>query len=439
MLLRDYLELSKSSTWSDMNNNIVKYTFYFIGILSACSFRLFGEQLNSFQKQQSGYKPGVFTKISPDTIPRDTIPRDTVRFMPPDSLLYEVQEARPAPPPPQPAPPPPAAPTQIPVEFTTVKVWFATDRDKTTDKVPFGGGRSELSYGQCEVTVPKIHKVGEIESRSLFEWFFEDDPAKHMILKKTSPIAESAYFSKLSASINTSSDKGAFIFIHGYNTSFEDAAKRTAQISYDLKFSGAPVFFSWPSQGEVSKYTYDEANIEWAQTHVEKFLTDFLKKTTSRNLYIIAHSMGNRAMTRAIASVTSKFPAYKSRIKAIILAAPDIDSDVFKRDIAPALISSCKNITLYTSNSDKALMASKEVHGHSRLGDNLNGVVTIPGIESVDASDIESDFLAHSYFSSTKTVISDMFSIIKEGKPASRRFGLEKINASPMPYWRFSK
>ena len=427
-----------------MHNSLIKYAFYISGIILTCSFRFSGNQSNSFQKLTFDQKFSNLTGVSSDTIPRDTIPRDTIppdtaRFVPPDSLTYEVQEARPAPPPPMPPPLPTAVPTEIPVEFTTIKVWFATDRDKTTGKIPFGNGRSDLRYGQCEVTVPKIHKVGEIESRSLFEWFFEDDPAKHMILKKTSLIPESTYFTKLSAFVNTSADKSAFIFIHGYNTSFEDAAKRTAQMSYDLKFKGASVFFSWPSQGEVSKYTYDEANIEWSQTHVEKFLTDFLKKTTAQNLYIIAHSMGNRAMTRAIASVTAKFPQYKSRIKAIILAAPDVDSDVFKRDIAPALTNSCKNITLYTSNSDKALMASKEVHGHSRLGDNLNGVVTVPGIESVDASDIESDFLSHSYFSSTKTLISDMFSIIKEGKPASKRLGLEKINASPMPYWRFSK
>ncbi|WP_429550866.1 alpha/beta hydrolase [Paraburkholderia sp. MM5477-R1] len=42
------------------------------------------------------------------------------------------------------------------------------------------------------------------------------------------------------------------LFIRGFKVGFVDAARRTAQMAYDLGFDGAPVFFSWPSQGQFS-------------------------------------------------------------------------------------------------------------------------------------------------------------------------------------------
>ena len=70
------------------------------------------------------------------------------------------------------------------------------------------------------------------------------------------------FFKSLSKSIKTSSKKNTFLFVHGYNTSFSEAAKRTAQISYDLMFEGKAVFYSWPSQSSMFKYPQDELNIE---------------------------------------------------------------------------------------------------------------------------------------------------------------------------------
>lgn len=84
-------------------------------------------------------------------------------------------------------------------------------------------------------------------------------------------------------------------------------------------------------------YTHDESNIKWSQRNIEKFLNDFTKNTDTRNIYIIAHSMGNRGMTRALTNLLNKSPKLRSKFKEIILAAPDIDADIFKRDILPQL------------------------------------------------------------------------------------------------------
>ena len=237
--------------------------------------------------------------------------------------------------------------------------------------------------------------------------------------------------------INNSKYKSALIFVHGYNVSFEDAARRTGQITYDLNFDGLSVFYSWPSDGKTAKYMDDEADIQWSQTNIERFLLDFTSKSDAENIYLIAHSMGNRGVTRAYISAVQKNPKIASRFKEIILAAPDIDADVFKEQIAPKMVQSGRPITLYASSEDVPLKASKLIHGGPRAGDSGKNLTVILGIETIDATKVKTDFLGHSYFADNRSIISDIFYILKPGLRADQRAGL---NAKYLPegkYWEF--
>ena len=130
------------------------------------------------------------------------------------------------------------------------------------------------------------------------------------------------------------------------------------------------------------------------------------------------------------------------RIKQVILAAPDIDADVFRQQIAPALVARGRPITLYASSNDKALKASKQLQGqgsYPRAGEAGSGLVVLHGIETVDATNVETDFIGHSAFATTKTILSDIYYIMKTGAPASQRFGLKPVSASSGVYWQFAQ
>jgi esterase/lipase superfamily enzyme len=242
----------------------------------------------------------------------------------------------------------------------------------------------------------------------------------------------------LARSILASDGSNAFLFVHGYNVTFADAARRTAQMAYDLRFDGAPVFYSWPSRGVTAAYTVDEQNVEWAERNLRGFLSDFFAESQARNVYLIAHSMGNRALTRALASVVEQRPDVRSRLRQVVLTAPDIDADVFRRDIAPALIAQGAPITLYASSGDVALAASRRVHGAPRAGDSGRGLVLLSGIDTIDASDVDTSLLGHSYFAETRSVLSDMFYLFR-GMAPDKRFGLEQTDSNGLRYWRFKR
>ena len=370
----------------------------------------------------------------------------------------------PAPAPPPPAPPAPAPPASVPPgsappdetrapappqhgpatpgDFSVVRVYYATDRERSgagREGSVFGADRGELTYGNCDVSIPGGHRLGELESPSIWRLEFREDPSRHVVLLNTMVRSRGAFFRAVAERVRGAAERSAFLFVHGYNTTFEDAARRTAQIAYDLAFEGAPVFYSWPSQGKALAYTVDEQNIEWTQANLRRFLADFFDRSTAENVYVIAHSMGNRALTRAVASLLAERPSVRRRLQEIILTAPDIDAEVFRRDLAPRLIAPGRPITLYASSDDVALAASKKAHGYPRLGESGRGLVVLAGIETIDATGIDTSLLGHSYFAETRTLLADLFSLIRKRQRASERFGLRGVDTPAGRHWEFKR
>ena len=119
----------------------------------------------------------------------------------------------------------------------------------------------------------------------------------------------------------------------------------------------------------------------------------------------------------------------------IILAAPDIDAEIFCRDLAPALTRSSNRVTLYASSNDQALAASKKVHGYARAGDSGTGLVVLPGIETIDVSMLDTNLLGHSYYGSSNPILADIRQLIEFALPAAQRHWLLPKPHGELTYW----
>lgn len=325
-------------------------------------------------------------------------------------------------------------------DSAVMRVFFATNRELSGDRHParlFGNARGQLRYGSCEVSIPRDHRMGELESPSLLRLELRQDPDQHVVLMSAELAERDACMEKLKQAVAASGSRSALLFIHGYRTTFEDAARRTGQLAYDLGFPGAAVFYSWPSQGKLSGYIVDEANVEWTQADLATFLADFLQQSDAEHVYLLAHSMGSRAMANATASVIAARPELARRIREVILAAPDIDADVFRHQVLPALAAVPNPLTLYASSSDSALRASKAIHGYARAGESGPGLVVARGVETIDASTVDTGFIRHTYFAEKRTALSDMYYLIQKHARPAERFGLQAVEGSTGRYWTF--
>jgi esterase/lipase superfamily enzyme len=145
--------------------------------------------------------------------------------------------------------------------------------------------------------------------------------------------------------------------------------------------------------------------------------------------------MGSRGLTRALASLMLERPDLRQRFREIILAAPDIDADVFRDQLAPALAQAGERVTLYASSKDLALRASKEVHGYARAGDSGDGIVVIEGIDTIDASNVDDSILAHSFFVVSLPVIRDIAELVRKQLPPKSRETLRPVRTGGGLHW----
>lgn len=324
--------------------------------------------------------------------------------------------------------------------YVVVKVFYATDRKNTGAKDPaetYGGDRGPLTFGVATVSIPRDHRMGALETPSIWRLEWCNDPDRFVVLLSVDETDKAKFFADVSKRVSKSAGKSTFVFVHGYNVAFVDAARRTAQMTYDLGFDGAPVLYSWPSQASYASYKVDETNAEWSRLDFKNFLKDFADQSGADNIYLIAHSMGTRVLTGALKELVLEDPSMRDKFDEIILAAPDIDADTFKRDIAPKILAGEGGTTLYASSGDYALMASKTFAGYQRAGDTAEGVTIAPGVDTIDASAIRTDFVGHSYYADSDSVLGDLRDLIL-GKPPEKRSRLSPAKTDSGRYWIFS-
>ena len=319
-------------------------------------------------------------------------------------------------------------------------VWYTHDLkivSDTSHSLNTSADSSEaLDYGICQVTIPPNHQTGLVEAPSITRFELTEDPEKHVVLKKITRSDSSEFFSQLNHRLDSGSDE-ALIFIHGYNVSFNNAVKRTAQISHDVKFQGTPICYSWPSRGGLEDYTRDMANADWSVVHLQDFLASLFEKSRAGKIHLIAHSMGNRVLMQALDRLALQSQT-ETRFGQIVLAAPDVSANDFRQRYSTVIRQMSDNVTLYASSRDRALMVSAGVHGHDRAGLAGDDIVVVEGIDTIDVSHVDTSLIGHSYYGDNPELIDDLKAIILRAKPTSSRSWLQRIDtAANRFYWKF--
>lgn len=323
-------------------------------------------------------------------------------------------------------------PFVLAVAIAPLLAWKYAAQESAKDADGQGAGltvdRGELTYGTCEVSIPKNHKSGELEkpfAMFLIEFRPENPVDDVVLLERSQPIDWKSFVGEIQERLDESPKRETFVFIHGYNNSFAEAAKRTAQFWYDLRFEGPPILYSWPSQGTVSQYATDENEVARSESYFKTFLRDLVRDSKAKRVHLIAHSMGNRILANTLVTLAEDGTLDRAdcQIREVILAAPDIDAEVFQKELAPKFVKRKPRVTLYASSNDEALKTSRNVmvNKYRRAGDADGGIVVVDGLESIDASQLNTSLDTHGYFAAYLSVITDIREVLVNGLPARER------------------
>ena len=306
-----------------------------------------------------------------------------------------------------------------------VRVWFATNRKPVESDdlvVRFDSEQSadDLTYGVCNVFIPKSHKPGSIGTPWWRRWI-RLEASDSLKVHGMHALPREVFWAGLARKLENWWDAGQrnlFVLIHGFNVSFEEAAVRAAQIGYDLKVPGEMAFYSWPSHGAATAYAADEATIGASVPHIAQFLHELSERSGAERIHLFVHSMGNRGFLRALERLAAdRRPSL--RLGQVFFCAPDEDVRTFK-DTVNRYPHESEQRTLLVSPDDQAVFLSQWKHRHDRVG-YVPPITIVEGIETIEVGGFGLLEMGHGYFAESGPIIDDIREAIETGRPARER------------------
>jgi esterase/lipase superfamily enzyme len=243
-----------------------------------------------------------------------------------------------------------------------VAIYVATTRARQRpDSNVFTNDHSrELNYAAFKIAIPSVHRVGHIEWPTL-----APDPALNFATVQQE-VLDKRTFEQLTAPGPRTPLK-ATVFVHGFNTNFQEALFRLAQMTADGDVAGVPILFAWPSEAKLTGYVVDKDAVAASRDQLAEVLA-MLARNSDAHVTVIAHSMGAWPAVEALRQLRlAHKDAVISRLR-IVLAAPDIDVDVFRTQMA-VIGPLSPPMTVLVARDDIALSLASFIAGERpRLG-----------------------------------------------------------------------
>jgi esterase/lipase superfamily enzyme len=273
-----------------------------------------------------------------------------------------------------------------PNEVHEVGVFYATNRERATltprARYTDSGMPASIDRGHAVVTFPPYHRRGLIEEPARFNLIARLNPDQYgTVIQSVDRLATAQFHKKLRVELDRYAN-GIFVFVHGFNTSFDMAIKRTAQLALDTNFQGTAIAFSWCSCARLSARAYlsDLDAVDASARALGDFLEELRAHHDQTSIHVVAHSMGARIAGKAVESLSGT-----QSIGEIALQAPDISVLDYPTFAAALTARSCR-VTVYASASDAALRGSKIIRlTGDRVGRDVH-IAIEPGVEAIDAT-----------------------------------------------------
>ncbi|MFV1997345.1 MAG: alpha/beta hydrolase [Acidiferrobacterales bacterium] len=250
-----------------------------------------------------------------------------------------------------------------------------------------------------------------------------------------------------------SDKKDIYLYVHGFKVIFDNPLLVGMELWHFLGYDGAFIAYAWPSTPSKWAYLKDLETTEFSARNL-RLLIEFLSKNTrARQIHIVGYSAGTRVVIGALAQLAlinkgkNKAQIHKKlRIGNVILVGSDADTNVFSGYLEDGLLNVQKSLTIYMSDTDKALGLSNFLFARRRLGQAFNVDETspavinllqrIPDLHLIDVSNAENASAGngHAYFRNSPWVSSDILMTLKYELPPGER-GIYRKDDSPL--WQF--
>ena len=252
------------------------------------------------------------------------------------------------------------------------RFFYVTNRDSNTAEGPleerFGSGReTSLKFGIFDTEIRASLGLGLLLNPS--DWFLNEE----IRLKNIEALEKEKFVAKLRQQVEASPRRSLLLIVHGFRERFPSALRKTAFLSHVLDIDTPVVVFDWPGDQGSSLRGYRRARQVAAESGAELAATleTIIEDVQPERLWLMANSMGGQVVVDAFSLLNrdADFSDSQTEIENVVLTAPDVDhqefNDQFKQDIKAL----AKNVTVYVSSNDRALLISRVINRGLRLGE----------------------------------------------------------------------
>ena len=265
-------------------------------------------------------------------------------------------------------------------------IFIASTRRDRTDVQAESAADGGAHYAISMVSVPAGHKMGEIEEPS----FGKPNPDKHFAVLGGHGLEPEDFRLQVATYLSgrIGSNRDILLYVHGFNTSLDEARFRLAQLVNDGGFGGVAVLFTWPSKSDLFSYVGDKDSATASRDALQKLMRDLSQVEGVGRVHVLAHSMGSWLAMEAL------------RENAI----------AGSKNLGNRLQGA--NVSIFVSANDRALTLSSKIAGaRPRVGamdprnEKHRAELAQLGVKVYDLTGASSGFIGHSLYGDVPAVV----------------------------------
>jgi esterase/lipase superfamily enzyme len=332
------------------------------------------------------------------------------------------------------------------------RFFYVTNRAREAGEAsleePFGRERHDgLEFGRFDAVIEPSLGLGMLINPT--QWLQNEE----IDLTDVRSLEREAFVDELRALVEASPMRSLLIVVHGYREAFPSALRKTAFLGHVLDLDSPVLLFDWPGNQGSSLRGYRRAHevasasgAELAQT-----LDLIAKEVAPERIWLIANSMGAQVAADAFEALyrDSDWADAETELEDVVLTAPDVDGSEFDEHFAPMMNALARDLTVYVSSNDRALLMSRIVNRGRRAGestlspDQLDEAIALSGLVEasdghillVDVTPVNRTRNFHNFSLETPEFFDDLYLRITNDRMPQSRSLYQKRTADGAYYW----
>ena len=318
------------------------------------------------------------------------------------------------------------------------RFFYVTNRRPGAEDAPiaerFGGEREEtLKFGTFDAAIQPSLGLGMFINPT--EWFQNEE----IHLQNVETVGRADFVAELRGQVENSPNRALLVVVHGFREAYKSALGKTAFVGHVLDIDAPVMLFDWPgNQGSsLAGYRRARAVAKASGAELAATLEMIIQEVQPERLWLIANSMGGEVVAHAFSLLVQKpeLADAQTEIEDVVLTAPDVSHEEFDQQFKQEINALAKNLTVYVSSNDRALIVSRLINRAARRGestlspDQFDEAVRVAGLVDpdstlvtlVDVTPVNRTRNFHNFSLETPEFFDDLFlRLINQETPRSR-------------------